>query len=276
VPQAPLHILFSAAAAGALRQALASIERNDEVICLHDNLSVGPVDTLDPDMRLRWLATACRLQTDEWNWFPDEVRQFWSRAVSDSRVRVLWFTRNSARELAGLVAFLDRSGAGSFTVADGTDCKVRVKGGSGSAESPILSLGELAPNQIQTLLDTDRPLSAERLEAFRERWAALRSDGALLRVVLGAGELSSVPIEFFDDALLSACTCEWQRASRVIGTAMFSTVAGRLHAVDDLFLCSRLLALLERGLLEAREDTGEWSGDRIMQQAHVRLRSRQT
>jgi hypothetical protein len=54
---------------------------------------------------------------------------------------------------------------------------------------------------MQTLLDTDHALPAEQLDAFRDRWGTLRRDGALLRVVMGDGELSSVPIEFFDDAL---------------------------------------------------------------------------
>jgi hypothetical protein len=86
-----------------------------------------------------------------------------------------------------------------------------------------------------------------------------------MRVVAG-NDLTSVPLDFFDQSLLSACTLDWQRAVRVIATAMFSNVAGRLHTVDEMLLCSRIMAIIE----ETRENIHGWPGDRLMREAHLR------
>ena len=91
---------------------------------------------------------------------------------------------------------------------------------------------------------------------------------------MAGDDLASVPLGFFDDALLRACTSRWQRAIRVIATAMFSTVAGRLHGVDDMLLCARMVALLDSGVLETRETVQGWPGDRIMREAYLRLSGR--
>jgi hypothetical protein len=267
---APLHILFSAAGAGALRQALASTRRTDEVICLDDNLSLGPIETFNPEVRMRWLATACRMNIDDWSWLPTAALTFWSRASSRTHRPIVWFTRNSAKEFAGFAAYLDQLGDRPFTAVDGTDIRIWVKHEAGQAEKTIMSLGELSPDRMQALIDTDRPIGALQLQKFGDIWATLQKDGALLRVVNG-DELTSVRIDFFDHALLAACTVEWQRAVRVIATAMFTQVAGRLHMVDEMLLCARMVELLERGRLETREDTDGWPGDRVMREAHLRL-----
>ena len=265
----PLHILFSAAGAGALRQALGGRGRTDEVICLDDNLSFGPIDTLDPEVRMRWLATACRLSADDWKWLSPAACTFWSRASSGTHRPIVWFTRNSAREFAGFLAYLEQVGDQPFTIVDGTDLKVRVRHKAGQARESILSFGELNPDQMQVLLDTDRTVPVQQLRRLRGLWAALRKDGALLRVVAG-DELTSVPIDFFDDALLAACTVDWQRAARVIATTMLSVISGRLHAVDEMLLCARVIVLLENGRLETRDNTDGWPGDRLMREAHLR------
>jgi hypothetical protein len=266
----PLHILFSASGAGALRQALAGSKRAEEVICLHDNLSFGPIDTLDPAARMKWLAAACRLRDDDWSWLPDDTLMFWSRALSSTDRPIVWFTRNSAKEFAGFLAYLDQVGQQRFTVVDGANLKVPVRQETGLHDESVLSFGELRVDQMRALLDTDQPLAAQQVTTFRDRWAALRGDAALLRVVTGS-ELTSAPIDFFDEALLSSCTSDWQRAIRVIATAMLSTISGQLHQVDEMLLCSRILALLERGLLEIRENATERPGDQLMREAHIRL-----
>jgi hypothetical protein len=265
---AALHILFSAAGAGALRQALARNNCSDEVICLHDDLSFGPIDSLDPDTRIRWLSRVCRLTPADWSWFADDSRMFWSHASTTAGRRVVWSTRTSAREFAGFLAYLDELGDRPFTMIDGTNLTVPVQGGR--EDESLMSFGELGSARMYSLLNTDRPLGTEQIMAFRARWATLREEGALLRVVAGS-DLTSVPLDFFDQALLSVCNLDWQRAIRVIATAMFSNVAGRLHAVDEMLLCSRVMALIESGLLETREDVQGWAGDRLMREAHLRL-----
>jgi hypothetical protein len=266
----PLHILFSAAGAGALRQALVRNNRSDEVICLHDDLSFGPIDSLDPDARIRWLSRVCRLTSADWSWFADDWRMFWSHASSTARRRVVWSTRSSAREFAGFLAYLGELGDRPFTVVDGTNLTVPVERQGGRGDETLMSFGELGTDRMYSLLNTDRPLGTEQIMAFRDRWATLREEGALLRVVVG-NDLTSVPLDFFDQSLLSTCTLDWQRAIRVIATAMFSTVADRLHAVDEMLLCSRMMALIESGRLEMREDIQGWPGDWLMREANLRL-----
>jgi hypothetical protein len=265
-----LHMLFSAAAAGTLRQAVARSGRPDEVIGLPDNLSFGPIDSLDSDERMQWLVESCRLAPDEWDWLPVDTRAFWSRAALPATRRVVWMTRNSAREFAGFLACMHRFASEAFTIVDGTYHRVRVQQGSDPGVDSLMGFGELGIERMQSLLDSEQPLDPAMAAAYSDRWAELRSERALLRVVAGEG-IASVPIGFFDRSLLAASAAEWRRAIRIVATTMFSRVNGRLHAVDDMLLCSRILVLIESGRLETRETVAGWSGDRVMREAHLRL-----
>jgi hypothetical protein len=50
-----LHITFCASDAGALSEAFEAAGRNERVVCLHDNLGVGPIAPADGASRTAWL-----------------------------------------------------------------------------------------------------------------------------------------------------------------------------------------------------------------------------
>ncbi|MGO9359798.1 MAG: DUF1835 domain-containing protein [Xanthobacteraceae bacterium] len=52
-----LHVVFTAAGAESLRAALKTEGRKERVVCLLDDLSFGPINPPDPDVRKTWVET---------------------------------------------------------------------------------------------------------------------------------------------------------------------------------------------------------------------------
>jgi hypothetical protein len=70
--------------------------------------------------------------------------------------------------------------------------------------------------------------------------------------VLDGDKLVSAPISFFDEMLTSLVTEHWQKAARIIGTAMADEMEDGIIQSDDTFLAARLDALARDGRLEIR------------------------
>jgi len=82
-----LHILFSVSAAGTLHHALKKAGSGDEVIAFPDFLSYGPIDSLDPEDRLRALVREGLATFEEWDWLPPDLRAFQDAPPGEYRLR---------------------------------------------------------------------------------------------------------------------------------------------------------------------------------------------
>jgi hypothetical protein len=245
------HVVFTPSGAGTLRQALQTAGRRDDVVSLFDDLSFGPIDTLDPLERARWIAQELGWE----DWEDVGARAFWNEALSSDHRKIVWMTRRSAMEFTGFLAWITRLGDAPIEIIDMTDVKVsrHVEFGPPSPPVTAISLAGIFADEINDngLLERSRELQRAERERYQALWTTLRSENAPLRVIAN-GALVSAPISFFDDQLMSFVKRDWQKVAVVIGNALAAQMDDHIFQVGDLFLAARVNDLVEKGRLECR------------------------
>jgi hypothetical protein len=248
-----LHVVFNMSAAGGLRKALAQLGRHDRVAALGDDLSFGPINPPDPDLRAQWVEA--ELGYDNWGDIGGET--FWIAALSDQSRRIAWMSRRSAQEYAGFLEFVWRLGSSPCEVIDLTEVTVIGRHNDGEPPAPRLavSLAFLAVPEIleNNLLDRAQPLTEDMREACRATWKTLRGENEALRILDADLALRSAPISFFDQQLLSCASHRWLKAARIVGQTLTKLWDNNFQ-IGDLVPASRLHALVEAGLLESKGD----------------------
>jgi hypothetical protein len=230
--------------------ALRDAGREEHVTCHLDNLALGPINPPDPQSRSNWFDRELGWTDSEWVWASTET--FWKEALQEAVRKVAWLSRASSPEYTGFLEWLWRLDGSPCEVVDLTDMTVlhRRKDGTPTGPMRALSLALMRPEMIigNQLVDRAEPLTQTAREHHHTIWQQLRAENAPLRVVTADG-LRSAPITFFDPLLLSCATAEWQRAARVVGEAMGKD---EFLQAGDLILATRVLDLVELGLLEGR------------------------
>ena len=240
-----LHILFSASAAGSLKQVLTVRGSRDEVVGLADCLAMGPIASGDPDERAAWFEAHIP-ERFSWDWIAESARNFLSAIRAWRGERLLWIAPQSACEQCGLQYYFEQvseAAAGPMIIADEP-----LSGGWRNA--PPLGLGELPAELMAGLLD-----HAPRREWPSERssgdvWRRLRGEDTGLRIV-EQGALRTVSESHFDTLLLGHCSGDWQKWSRVVGHAMTEAMEQGHHTGDTFYLW-RLRELVENGRIACR------------------------
>lgn len=234
--------------------------RGERVVSFGDDLSWGPIASLDD--RVKWLDAECPIP-GSWDWLPETHEEFWKEAGEAADERLVWLSSNSAHEVAGYLAYLERySDLPAMVVRPDEHLPPHPTYG------PLLGTGSANVEQLADALHNGerRPIADDR-EMFG-RWAELRSDNALLRI-LRDGQLVSAPIDTYDRLLLEAATGEWQKGVLVVGKALGASFDEQVRVSSD-FLFSRLRALVRSGALEAQGDVLGWEEDGRRQPALVR------
>lgn len=246
-----VHVVVGDSAGGVLRQALRSVKRNDRVVALRDDLSVGAINPAEPRARVAWAARELDIDTDDAT--VSRMEKAWKDALAPAGRRIAWLSRRSARDYAGFLEWLSRLGDMPCDVVDLTDARFPERCAEGPAGylSLVVSLGVLNPDQIREmgLLDRAAPLTPIERSRYREVWRQLRVENAPLRIVSDNG-LSSAPITCYDDELLSYAVSHWRKVARIVGEALANQ--REFAQCSDLFLASRVRALAQAGRLEAR------------------------
>jgi len=251
--QTTAHFVFTLSGAGCLVQALRKAGRDDQVVASFDDLSFGPINPPDPALRRKWVEN--ELGRTDWHEMSAESERDWNDALFPGHRKVAWLTRRSAMEYAGFLEWLWRLGDAPCEMVDLSEVKVSHLPEHGPPRPPRLaiSLAMLHPDTIRNdrLWDLAAPLQLTTRGRYFDLWRQLRSENAPLRVIDG-DKLVSTPISFFDSALMSQVTENWQKVSRVIGPAMASQMDFDIVQTDDLLLAARINALAESGRLEIR------------------------
>jgi len=181
--------------------------------------------------------------------------RFWVDALAPADRRIVWTSRRSARDCAGFLEWLWRFGDQSCDIIDLTDVRFpeRCTEGPAGYLSFVISLGAMNPDQIVAmgLLDRAEPLAPAARARYRDLWRRLRIENAPLRVISETG-LSSAPITFYDDELMSYAVPHWRKVARIVGEAL--TNQHEYYRCADLLLAARVRALANAGRLEARGD----------------------
>jgi hypothetical protein len=244
-----LHIAFSQSAAGSIKQALSSLGRPDRVIGLVDDLGVGPIDPVDPEVRCELLNDVLDIGVDT-GWI-DAVVAFWTQAMTTTATPIAWFSRHCVREYAGFLELVSRRVEPPLII-DVADISFLDRQGG---PAPVLSLnaGYVSDEQIvaRDLFAAARRMTEAEVHHARTSWRQLRQENAALRV-LGPTGLASASITYFDELIVSFTDpFEWRRCARVIADALIASSEPWVQT-DDLLLWSRLCTLLDHGVLEGR------------------------
>lgn len=239
----------------------------ETVIGLPDDLSVGPIDPPAADLRDRW--TEDTLGFDNWPDLGQRSDLFWTQATDRDVIPVAWVCRQSAAEFAGFLEFVSRVGDHPFRVIDITEVEFASRPGrSESTTWRAGSFGVVPSDSIvgARLLERQATLTGQEQQACRDLWKRLRAENAAFRVVSDLG-LRSAPITYFDKAVASQVTDDWQKCSHVVGKTLVTLRDDGTYC-GDLVLWSRVRALADEGVFEMEGD-----GVR-MRNSSVRLASR--
>ena len=113
------------------------------------------------------------------------------------------------------------------------------------------SIGEIQPKELIKAKRLARAVNPAELETDGEEWRKLVEANAGIRTHEGGKKLSSKSEEFYDNQLISFCSHQYQKASKVIN----QTIAKYNIPTGDVYLGWRLRKMFEAGRLELQGDT---------------------
>jgi hypothetical protein len=259
-----LHITFDGSGAGLLRRALNEKSLRQRVITFPDNLSFGPIDAYASSDRAKWADTNLLHLYGEfpahWPSMDELSKEFWSLS-RDSEECTIWMTRRTPREYCGFLAWLEQSGAKTYNVVDLTDATFVADG------KLIFSLACADPARAdyEDLFASAQPLPPGIADEYLKLWNRLCRENAGLRVLINS-KLISVPIDFFDDLLLSFVRTDWQKANLIAVKAWSATLKDTEWQGEMEVMMARLFALVKAGHLESNGAFNDWWGS-----AEIRL-----
>jgi hypothetical protein len=115
------------------------------------------------------------------------------------------------------------------------------------------SIAHILPKELVKARKLSRPVTPAEVEVDGEEWRKLVEENAAIRVHDGGKKLSSRGEEHYDNQLISFCSHQYQKASRIINQAItkFGMPTGDVH------LGWRLRKLASDGKLELQGDTSK-------------------
>ena len=251
-----LHVVFHNSASRDLKRAIAECGQQDTVVCLSDDLSFGPIGSKHSRPRTSWIEE--NLFWTGWDEIILESEQAFSTIECYDGPIVAWTSRRSARDLAGFHDLVWRIGQRPLKIVDLSDFP--------DISKPVGTLSLIPSHEISAsaLWDTARSLSPDERQALHANWSQLISENAPFRAITPDLRMHSVPMNFFDELLLSKTPTNWKIAAQVIGSAMESFKQSPMRIqTGDLVLIPRLWALVEETMLEADQTTFDVSTTRV-------------
>lgn len=112
------------------------------------------------------------------------------------------------------------------------------------------SISEILPKELIKARRLARQVTPAEMEVDGDEWKKLTEENAGIRVHGGGKKLSSQPETFYDNQLISFCSHQFQKASRIVsqGISKFNIPTG------DLYLGWRLRKMAEDGRLTVQGD----------------------
>jgi len=247
--QSIIHITFGMHADGVLREALRQAGRQEQVLRLWDDLSIGPIDPPDAAARWAWAREELGLYPHHRHMFA-EKHNAWEAALSTPGRRIAWVSRRMPHEYCGFLEWLWRLGDEPCEIVDLHNVKFDWHLRDGTVRGqPVPSLGSILPEHVRdnAFWDLGQPLAGARRRRYQESWSKLRREKAPLRVLKG-GALLSAPISYYDDFILSHTKTGFLKVARILGSSF--GLGPHYRACLYLFH-GRIHKLVDAGILEA-------------------------
>jgi hypothetical protein len=115
------------------------------------------------------------------------------------------------------------------------------------------SLSEILPKELVKARRLARVVTPAEVEVDGDEWRRLVEENTGVRTSEGGKKLASRPEDHYDNQLISFCSQQFQKASRIIKQAM----AKYYLPVGDLYLAWRLRRMAEDGRLVLQGDTSK-------------------
>lgn len=119
------------------------------------------------------------------------------------------------------------------------------------------SIGEIQPREIIKAKRLARAVTLPELETDGEEWRKLVAENAAIRTHEGGKRLLSKTEEHYDNQLISFCSHQYQKASKIVNQA----IARYNIPTGDVYLGWRLRKMFDSGRLELQGDTSKMLKD---------------
>ncbi|MEI9932208.1 MAG: DUF3658 domain-containing protein [Rhizomicrobium sp.] len=213
------HIVFTQSGAGTLRQRISELGFSPKVICLWDNLSLGPLDCT-VEARTEWFVEF--FDNPGWSEVIQQRRAFWEDTAGVEGDCCVWFSRRQTGDYCGYLEWASRSQGRAHKIVD--------------ADMPV-GLINILPDWLKYFAQA-RPADHDQQLLEAQDWRHLISENALVRKIVN-GKIVSAPLDCFDGLLLAKATPEWKSAALMVGEVLGNDFE-EIHQTGDLLLVNRL------------------------------------
>ncbi len=124
------------------------------------------------------------------------------------------------------------------------------------------SWSEIEPDDVRICLNLQREISRIERDKYVQIWEQLSSENAELRVIID-GVLTSVPIDYLDDEILSYAPRD---VDFKLGTLIGISLGNCSHYLSWGFIESRIEAMIDKGIIEVieRNDDPKYNGTTVI------------
>ena len=232
------HIIFGPSAAGSLRYIINEHRLNQDVLSINDDLSYGPVHSLDERIKFGTKLINSIAPNDEElaSYFESAVNS-WPTPEDFSNCKViLWHCKNAPEQLMlQMVVNQLQDFDELYEVA--LDNKI----------SFVRGTGEYTPEKLGSLIGTEIKISPERKHELITSWNHTVPQKGILRIWENESVIT-VDEAYYDTLLLHSCQKKFINAARIVGESLGTTD----QLLSDTWLNYRLLELVKMDKIQAK------------------------
>ncbi|MEK5309130.1 DUF1835 domain-containing protein [Bacillus safensis] len=261
-----IHIIFGAAAAGSLKQAIREMKQKqiDDVIAFDDIYSIGPLLHLHEHEgqanRIEWLRN---VMSNEFGYFDDMVndqhRMLQQIKEIKAGSRILIWTGSNAHEQIGLryAVYLLKEKRVELSVINITTAFDQLFN-TNTRRMILRHSGEIASEKFKILYESKshiHPVTKEERERLQNEWLSLAKENHTLRI-WQKGQVIIVPEDEFDAYLVKMAKRLHQSAPEeeyIVTPRLIGEVIGHLDQyIGDDFIEYRLKTLIDQGMFDMK------------------------
>ncbi|MBS4745198.1 hypothetical protein B9G52_16495 [Bacillus safensis] len=261
-----IHIIFGAAAAGSLKQAVREMKQDqiDDIIAFDDIYSIGPLLHLHEDEgqanRIEWLRN---VMSNEYGYSDDMVndqhRMLQQIKETTAGSRILIWTGSNAHEQIGLryAVYLLKEKSIELSVINTTTAFDQLFN-TNTRRMDIRHSGEITSEKLKVLYRSKEHIhtvSTEEREKLQNEWLSFAKENHTLRI-WKKGQTISVPEDEFDAYLVKMAKRLHQSAPEdeyIVTPRLIGEVIGHLDQyIGDDFIEYRIKKLIDQEIFDMK------------------------
>jgi Domain of unknown function (DUF1835)/Protein of unknown function len=243
-----LHVVNGDHAADLLHDALATAGRDDRVVCLRDDLAIGPLEGIDDDPQSRiafWQSVLDEPERDLREEFEAQATALAELAQTRTEIAV-WHGQSAADQLMlRRVAFYLRNAPQRLNEIGLT---LREADPACLGPGDQIAVGRYSPDILRARLPTIAPISVLRISRLALEWQELKRVNSEIRR-LATNTFVGSAFHELDALVLERATAGWQPLNRLAGQVMGANIG---FLATDVLVSWRIRLLAEAGRLRLR------------------------